>query len=173
MVAQCMDCRSDAGLHNKQCLTGILNGLAQEFNVDSVILSHYIETKYADESMRVLRMMVEFFQNLDQMAIRDPYNEYFADNEELSSSTRNQQKGKCEKCAVKPEAIFSSLKKDFLKDVSKIYYTFNNFTEKVAANREETCERCMRATKSDMVYLFNRLENFRAYVIYKGFQIVI
>jgi hypothetical protein len=173
MVAQCMECQGGSGLEHKKCLTGILNGLSHEFNVDSVILSHYIETKYADDSMQVLRIMVEIIQNLEQMGIREPYEEYFANEESLSSSLKNQQKGKCEKCNLEPETVFSDLKKQFVKDISSFYYKFNDFTGSVAANREEACNQCVKATKSDLVFLFNRLENFRAFAIYKGFQIVV
>ena len=173
MVAQCMECKGGAGLDHTKCLTGILNGLSQEFNVDSVILSHYIETKYADDSMEVLGMMVEVLQNLDQMGIREPYEEYFANDESLSSSFKNQQKSKCEKCGLGPETVFSALKKQFFKDISGFYCTFNDITGSVAAHREEACDKCVKATQSDLIYLFNRLEKFRAFVIYKGFQIVI
>lgn len=173
MVAQCMECKGGAGFDHKKCLTGILNGLTQEFNVDSVVLSHYIETKYADDSMQVLRMMVEILQNLDQMGIRKPYEEYFAKEESLSSSLKNPQKSKCEKCNLEPETVFSDLKRQFVKDISSFYCKFNDVTGSVAANREEACNKCVKAIKSDLTFLFNRLENFRAFVIYKGFQIVI
>jgi len=173
MVAKCMDCQGGAGLVNEKCLTGILNGLASEFNVDSVILSHYIETKYAEDSMQVLGMMVDVLKNLEQMVMREPYEEYFANNESLSQSQRNQQKGACGNCELKPEVIFSSLKGQFVKDISGFYSTFNDLTAKVAANREGACDECITATKSDLIFLFNRLENFRAFVIHKGFQIVV
>lgn len=175
MIADCKECGGggEPNLNNRTCLTGILNGLSQEYNVDSVILSHYTETKYADASMEILRMMVEIVHDLEQMSIREPFKEYFASDEELTSSQKNQQKITCERCGLRPENLFDSLKKHFLGDLNLFYTELNNFSKQVEDNVEDSCAKCMHATKSDLIYLFNKLENFRAYVIYKGFQIVI
>lgn len=173
MIARCMECQGGAGLDRKQCLSGILKGLAQEFNVDSVVLSHYIETKYTEDSMQVLRMMVEVLQNLEQMGIREPYEEYFADDERLSSSQKNQQKSKCDRCQLKPDTVFSTLKIEFSNNVSGFYDVFNEFTKEVAARAEDNCNECIEATKGDMIFLFNRLEDFRAYVIHRGFKVIV
>ena len=173
MVADCKECEGEASLNEQACLTGILNGLAKEYNVDSVVLSHYIETKYADDSMQMLMMMVEILHQFEQMSIREPFKEYFADDESLSSSGKNQQKTTCEKCEFKPEMGFSALKKEFLRDISGFYSELQKFSKRVGTNKQEACAPCIKATKSDLIYLFNKLEDFRAFVIYKGFQIVI
>ncbi len=173
IVADCKECQGNADLNDRKCLTGILNGLCQEYNVDEVILSHYIETKYTGDSMQMLRMMVEIVHALEQMSIREPFDEYFADDSRLSSSFKSQQKSVCEKCELRPERAFSALKKLLLMDISRFYTAFDSLSHKVEGNREKACAECMKATKSDLIYLFNKLEEFRAFVIYKGFQIVI
>jgi len=173
LVADCKECNGEANLNNRTCLRGILNGLCQEYNVDSVILSHYIETKYAEESMHILRMMVEIVHDLEQMAIREPYEEYFANDDRLVQSFKSQQKAKCEKCDLKPEGIFFKLKNNFFDDLAILYEEAGEITKKIEENKERACAECMKGTKSDLIYLFNKLENLRAYVIYKGFQIVI
>lgn len=173
MVADCKECQGDSNLNNQSCLTAILNALCQEYNVDSVVLSHYVETKYADDSMQMLMKMVEIVHDLEQMGIREPYKEYFAKDPKLSSSLKNQQKNTCQKCELKPEKVFAGLKKNFLRDLSGFYIELDNVIKKVVANENEACDRCMKATKSDLLYLFKKLEDLRAYVIYKGFQIVI
>jgi hypothetical protein len=175
MISDCKECGRgrEPSLNNQICLTGILNGLCQELNVDSVILSHYIETKYAEESMQMLKMMVEIVHDLEQMSIRNPFVEYFANDSRLTSSFKNQQKSACEKCELKPEKVFTRLKKHFLRDISTFYNELNNFSKQVETYKKSECAKCIKTTKSDLIYLFNKLENFRAYVIYKGFQIVI
>lgn len=175
MISDCKECGrgGEPSLNNQICLTGILNGLCQELNVDSVILSHYIETKYAEESMQMLKMMVEIIHDLEQMSIRNPFVEYFANDTQLTSSFKNQQKSACEKCELKPEKVFTRLKKHFLRDISTFYDEFNNYSRGIDAYKKRECAKCIKTTKSDLIYLFNKLENFRAYVIYKGFQIVI
>ena len=173
MIADCKECHGEANLTNSTCLSGILNGLYNEYNVNSVILSHYIETKYTHDSMQMLRMMVEILQDFEQLSIREPYNEYFKDNNQLSSQSKNQQKMECEKCQLKPEKIFSRLKGDFLSDISGFYETLENISKEVAYKSNNDCELCINATESDFMYLFSKLENLRSFVIYKGFQIVI
>ncbi|UCG70194.1 MAG: hypothetical protein JSV09_04025 [Thermoplasmata archaeon] len=175
MVANCKDCnkREEPSLNNQICLTGILNGLLEEYNVDSVILSHYMESKYTDEPIEILRMMVEIVHDMEQMGIREPYEEYFASDSNLNSSSKNQQKASCEKCELRPERIFTGLKMNFLGDISQFYDEFHSISKQVKANKKMECKNCVEATKSDLIYLFKKLENFRAYVIYKGFQIVI
>ena len=172
MVAECTECQGRAGLDDKRCLTGILNGLTREYNVDSVILSHYIETKYTDDAMHMLEMMVKMANEMDQMAIREPYREYFENDDGLTSSLKNQQKSTCGKCALRPETIFSKLKKHLLSDIDHFYTEFGSITGQVDANGEEACAQCMKAMQSDLIYLFNKLEGLRAFIIYKGFQIV-
>jgi hypothetical protein len=173
MVAQCMECHGGAGLHNRRCLIGILEGLSHEFNVDSVILSHYIETKYDEASMEVLRRMVELLQTMNHMGIREPYDEYFAGDEDLSSSQKNQQKNICNKCHLKPETLFLTLKKEFVNDIPGFYGMFDDLTRKLATKSDLNCQECVEATKSDIIFLFNRLEDFRAFVIHKGFKVVV
>lgn len=173
MIADCKECQGDANLTDSTCLSGILKGLYNEYNINSVILSHYIETKYTHDSMQMLRMMVEILQDFEQLSIREPYNEYFNGNNQLTSQSKNQQKMECEKCQLKPERIFSQLKEDFLSDISGFYETMKNISEEVADNTNNECQLCINATESDFMYLFSKLENLRSFVIYKGFQIVI
>ena len=173
MIADCKECKGQANLPDSTCLSGILTGLYHEYNVISVILSHYIETKYTNDSMQMLRMMVEILQDFEQLSIREPYNEYFKDDEELSSQSKNQQKLVCEKCVLKPENIFMKLKKDFRSEIPVFYETLNSFSSEVGSNTNDDCALCINTTQSDLMYLFSKLENLRSFVIYKGFQIVI
>ncbi len=173
MIASCKECVGQADLKDSTCFSGILTGLCQEFNVDDIILSHYIESKYADDSMQMLRMMVEIVNELEHVGIRKPYSEYFKSDSDLPSSQKNKQKDACEKCALAPENMFSPLKKHFVKDLNVFYKEYNTLLGKIQDNSDEACARCISETKSDLIYLFNNLENLRALVIYKGFQIVI
>jgi hypothetical protein len=173
MISECKECKGDADLTNSICLSGVLTGLYNEYNVDSVILSHYIETKYTQTSMQMLRLMVEILQVLEQLSIRDPFDEYFIKDDELTSQSKNQQKIVCEKCNLKPESMFSNLRKDFLSNITAFYETLNKISEEVRNNSDGNCVQCMNATQSDLMYLFSKLENLRSFVIYKGFQIII
>ena len=172
LIAECMECDGKAQLTDRKCLAGILSHLSQEYNVDSVILSHYIETKYTEDSMYLLNTMVDFIQHLDQMRIREPYEEYFENDERLSQSFKNQQRSTCESCDLRPEIMFAALRRDFVRGMSGFYREFTLITGKVAANREAACSQCMKATESDLIYLFKKLDSFRAFVFHKGFQIV-
>jgi hypothetical protein len=118
-------------------------------------------------------MMVEIVNELEHMGIRKPYSEYFESDSDLPSSQKSKQKDACEKCGVTPENIFNPLKKHFVKDLNVFYEEFNRLLGKIQDQNNEKCAMCISVTKSDLIYLFNKLENLRAHVIYKGFQIVI
>lgn len=173
LITECKECKGEATLNNSTCLSGVLRGLYTEYNVNSVILSHYIETKYTHDSLQMLRIMVEIMQDFEQLSIREPFNEYFMGNEKLTSQFKNQQKLVCEKCQHKPDNIFSILKRDFLSDISVFYETLGNLSKEIGDNSDDECAQCINATQSDFIYLFSKLENLRSFVIYKGFQIVI
>ncbi len=173
MITDCKECKGHANLTDSTCLSGVLTGLYNEYNVDSVILSHYIETKYTHDSMQMLRMMVEILQDFEQLSIREPYNEYFKDNDQLTTQSQNQLKLVCEKCILKPENIFMKLKRDFHSEISELYETLKRISQEVVNNSNDDCSQCINATQSDLMYLFSKLENLRSFVIYKGFQIVI
>jgi hypothetical protein len=107
------------------------------------------------------------------MGIRKSYGEYFESDSDLPSSQKNKQKDACEECAYAPENIFTPLKKHFVGDLNVFYKEYNTLLGKIQDHSDESCARCISETKSDLIYLFNKLENLRALVIYKGFQIVI
>jgi hypothetical protein len=173
LIADCKSCMGRADLKDPKCLSGVLNGLHQEYNVDSVILSHYIETKYTHDSMQVLGMMVEILQDLDQLAIRDPFGEIFEHNETISPQIKNQRKVSCEKCSLKPNNIFGKLRESFIRDMFIFYEDLKDISSQIQRNRNEDCIECINGTQSDFLYLFNKLEKLRSFVIYKGFRIVI
>jgi hypothetical protein len=173
MIAECKECQGEANLTDSTCRSGILKGLYNEYNVNSVILSHYIETKYTRDSMQMLRMMVEILQDFEQLSIREPFNESFNGNDPLTSQSKNQQKMECEKCHLKPEKIFSKLKEDFLTNITGFYKSLKTISKEVADNTDNECQLCINATESDLMYLFSKLENLRSFAIYKGYQIVI
>jgi hypothetical protein len=173
MITDCKECGGKADLTDSLCRSGVLNGLYNEYNVGSVVLSHYIETKYTDDSMQMLRMMVEIIQDFEQLSIREPFLEYFQGNQELSSQSKNQLKMECEKCSLKPERIYTELKEGFLSDMDDFYKIYNSISRELGTNSIENCILCVNATQSDFMYLFSKLENLRSFIIYKGFQIVI
>lgn len=173
MIADCKECGGRATLKNSKCMIGILNAMSKEYNVDSIILSHYIETRYSDAAMDLLRKKVELLREFDQLSIREPYNEYFLNDDELTSAQKSKQKTVCEKCGLKPSLIFTTLKNSFIKDIDHFYNDFSSLSGNIAKHKEPQCSSCIKTSKSDFIYIFNRLEELRAFVVYEGFQIVI
>ncbi len=173
MITDCKECGGKADLTDSACRSGVLNGLYNEYNVGSVVLSHYIETKYTDDSMQLLTLMVEILQDFEQLSIREPYLEYFQGDDNLSSQTKNQQKMECEKCPLKPEKIFAGLKREFLSDLENFFQTYKALSKEVGVKSYDNCILCMNTTQSDFMYLFSKLEKLRSFIIYKGFQIIV
>lgn len=173
IVTDCKDCGGQGDLGNASCMKGVLDAVSNESNADVVILSHYVERQYFGYSLELLKRMAQVMQELDQLAIRAPYKEYFLKNDKLTSSQKNQQKSACEKCALNPQKLFPNLKRTFTTDVVKFHESFLDFAKKLEKGPTPNCGPCLKTTNSDFLYLFNKMEDLRAFIFYRGYNIVI
>ncbi|UCG68758.1 MAG: hypothetical protein JSV09_13280 [Thermoplasmata archaeon] len=173
IIADCKECGGKGDLRQSYCLKGILEALSSESNADVAILSHYVERQYFGYSLELLKRMAQIMQELEQLAIRNPYGEYFSASSKLTASQKSQQKSACEKCQLNPKILFLNLKKIFATDILKFHETFIDYTKRLEKKPTPNCGPCLKTTKSDFVYLFNNLEDLRSFIFYRGFNIVI
>jgi hypothetical protein len=174
MIFSCKKCDVDADIKNTHCMFGALKSLSEEFNIDSIILSHYIEKRYHGPMMKILNEMNDLIGEMDRMSYRNPFNESFEQEASLEKAQVKQQKHVCDNCDINPQNIIPPLKNHFMKDIGEFYLQLLQVTQLIKGGKQpRTCDKCIEATENDMVYLFNELEDLRALILYYGYKIVI
>jgi hypothetical protein len=173
IIADCKDCGGEGNLNESNCMKGILEAVSSENNADVVILSHFVETQYFGYSLELIRRMAQVMQELSQLSMREPYKEYFQTNKEMTSSQKSQQKSTCERCKKNPQTLFPGLKQIFTTDIQEFYKNLFKSAKKMNKGPTSFCGPCLKSTESDIVYMFNKLENLRAFIFYRGYNIVI
>lgn len=171
IVARCSSCDGKGDLTEKRCFSGMLDALSQETNVNAVILSHYFERMYKDDGLEVLSRIVRIGSVLDQFASRNPLEHFQGERE------KGRYGGLCRKCDVNPQKLFSDLKNSLFSELKGFYKELGDRSKSLmsflmSTDRTE-CRECVSKTSEDFVYVFNRLEEFRAFVMLKGFQVVL
>lgn len=169
----CKECNGKATLKDCKCIRGVQNALSEEFNINSIILSHYRETQYTDHSVEMLKKVVQIIHELEQLSIRAPFKEYF-ESGKLPFIKADPQKAICEKCDFNPQNIFPMLGKNLKKDIVKFYEIFMKKARSLSeAKKNIVCVACLNTTKSDFVYLYDHLEELRAFIIHRAFHIIV
>jgi hypothetical protein len=173
LVMNCKECNGKATLKDCKCIRGVQNALSEEFNINSIILSHYRETQYTDHSVEMLKKVVQIIHELEQLSIRAPFKEYF-ESGKLPFIKADPQKAICEKCDFNPQNIFPMLGKNLKKDIVKFYEIFMKKARSLSeAKKNIVCVACLNTTKSDFVYLYDHLEELRAFIIHRAFHIIV
>jgi hypothetical protein len=167
MVAKCKECEGEGDLTDQKCLSGMLNAISKEFNIDSIILSHFVERFYEKNAVDVLRDMAGLVKEFDRLSFRDPLKQYFSEKEIPS------QRSKCQACEKNPQNLFPELRGLFIMDIEKFY---KNFTQRIrtvyTTTNEPKCKKCISTTNNDIIYIFDKLENLRTDILYKAFRVV-
>lgn len=165
MVVKCIECQGTADLTDKACLRGILQNLQKEFRVNSLILSHYFEKQYGRDSIELLERMISLTRLMEQFSLREP--------NPLPSSKTKRTEILCEKCELNPQILFPNLRGIFLGSFEDLFPFFSSRAQQLYEKRELECSKCLEATSGDLLYLFNELQEFKKYVLYKGFKIIV
>jgi hypothetical protein len=170
MAVKCKECKGKHSLTENTCLARFINAYAKETSIESVTLSHYVETEYYGHSIELLTRMVQFGNELDNLALRDPAAEYFD-----STTARDQKRLRCNTCTLNPRRIFPQFKKVFLTDIMLFYSAFTNVVNKVAQAdyKSKQCQTCTDTTIEDLNYLYDSFTELARYIVRVGFNIVL
>jgi hypothetical protein len=171
MTAKCRECVGKHTLEDRACLRAVIAAYSKEFNVDTITLSHFIETQYYDQSIDLLKNMIQFSNELENLSMRDPAEEYFR-----ATTPSAQRKYPCGNCQYNPKTIFSGLRGIFVEDITGFYNQFKSSVvqlQRGPAGKTEHCKRCVKATLEDLDYTFSKFEELTRDVIKKGFSIVL
>ena len=171
LVFDCKECKLEANLKNKQCLKGVLSALADNYNADNVVLSDYAELRYSGPSMKMLKTLIDLSSEIENLSLRNPPREYFRDIK--GQSAKDKRRAICNGCKANPQVIFPRLKKMLLEDIEVFYGEFQTASKNVKLKQTPECQRCVKTTEEALVYIFNLTEEFRAFLYYEGFSVVI
>ncbi len=168
----CEGCKEDGALDDPVCRKGVISALKLNPNVEAVITSHYREIQYVDGSMEILESICKFLETMGKMSIRDPYAELFG---KTDTRKKDHNPAICEACSIYPEIVFSELKDGMMTDLNKAYDSFSKITGQVMCFKpvRTECGECHSILSQDLVYLFNQMEDLRASILHRGFQIMI
>ncbi len=171
LVFDCKECPVDADLKNKHCLKGVLTALGANYNADNVVLSDYAELRYSGPSMKMLKTLIDLSSEIDNLSLRNPPREYFSDIK--AQSAKDKRRATCNSCKANPQVIFRRMKKMILEDIEVFYSEFLTSSKIVKQTRTAECQVCVKTTEEAMVYVFNLTEEFRAFLYFEGFSVVI
>lgn len=158
IIFECQECENAPSIGNSNCKTGILKAFSSESNIKGIILSDYVEKAYEGDSIEILK---KYQSLIEQM-------------EEFTLSSQNKI-SRCSDCKFKPENVFSHLQDSMYLGFEDYYKEFQTIAKDLDSNsfNEEACEKCVQNTKEDMIYIFNKLEDLRADIYERGFNILI
>lgn len=150
LVINCRECEDDFSY--KKCLPKLILTMEGEVNIDSIILSDYIERQYSEENMEVLMKIKDMVSELNRL------------------SNRRKTAKKCRGCEINPSKIYPRLKRVFIKDPGSVYAEFTDVSR--AVMKADGCTSCRRSTKEELTVLGEDLIKLRSKVLSDAFGIV-
>lgn len=174
VIVDCKETGGPAALTARECRARAMEILAQEVNVDSLILSQYRETQYTAPAMELLHRLRRIGSEFHQLSLRNPHKTYFEPRTDLSAKEKKDQLKLCEECPWNPTTYFDRLAKDeTVQDPGPFYEEFVREAERLlGATKPEVCNPCLAASRGEMEYMAQELLKLRAFVLYEGFRVV-
>lgn len=173
IIADCKQC--SYGKHDltlKRCMEGMINAYSREYNVSGVQLNHYVETQYYGLSLDLIKQLVEFSNELEKMAMRDPVAQYFKSGP-ISDSQRK--KYPCHRCPINPMRNFSDLRYYFTSDMSKFYSVLKTIIKRARdeKDRGKQCKECVATTIDDLNYIMDMWLQVSEQIIRSGYGVLL
>jgi len=146
-----------------------LAAISTEFNVDIIIFSDYIETKYSGAAIEMLKQASKILDETQRFALRKPWEEYAFAN----SSVLGLQKKACAQCHNNPSVIFTYMKQEGEKSLERLFKLYNSYIASISQlSSQNCCQKCIETTKGDMLYIQDLLSELRAFVLQQAYKIV-
>ncbi len=150
LFIDCEECTDE--LIIDKCLPGILSALEENYNIDSVILSDFIEIQYSDDNLNILKDLKHISEELNRF------------------SSRKTARDACENCDIEPDEMYSSLRDGLLNDHQIFYKLLFNYTLKVM--KIDGCRTCRKSAKEELTVLGERVLEFRSEVLLKAYGVL-
>ncbi len=154
MSSNCMECGNGDGMKDHVCITSLICSLKKEYLVDSVILEDHIETQISGPTLELLKRCGEIEDEIKVLGNRTPI------------PSRD-----CSKCSISPSIVFSMLADSFPLNIQEIYEKIGALTETsmTLSKKAGPCSDCAKEMSEDLLYIFNRIEEVRAFILQEAF----
>lgn len=150
LVINCKECEEDFSLDH--CFPGILLALEKEYQIDSIILSDYIERQYSGEGIEVLKSIADVINRLERW------------------TSRSEGKKECQKCPIHPPEMYSDIRGLSLRDPGAAYEALLNYSKELM--KKNGCPKCRRSTKEELTVLGKELLQLRSDVLAEAYGVV-
>jgi len=146
----CKRCEEKYSL--EKCLPSILLSLEDEYDIDMIIISDYMEKQYLGSGVKILTHMRDIAGEIE------------------SFSSRDQDQKKCLNCELRPSSMYPNFKCKFISDPGIIYGELRRLAS--AASQKKDCPECMKALGEELEILGKRALSLRSRVLKEGFDII-
>jgi hypothetical protein len=170
LTLSCKDCslkaRPDGSvpaspLSDPRCLRNLLEALAAEQGMDTLILAGHIETQLQAEGMEALERIVVLANDLAHLALREP-----------PAGSRD-----CARCGLHPQRLFGELRNVLVADLSAFPEALKGGISRVqaasVAPADRACAQCAQDTSGDIAFTAEAFEGLARFIMKQGFQIVV
>jgi hypothetical protein len=170
LTLSCKDCAMNARpdgaaaaspLSDPRCLRNVLEALATEPGMDTLILAGHIETQLRKEGMEVLEGIVALANDLAHLSLREP-----------PTGSRD-----CGRCGLHPQKLFGELRGVLVADMAAFPDALKGGISRVqaaaSAPPDQSCARCALDTSGDVAFAAEAFEGLARSIMKQGFQIVV
>ena len=170
LTLSCKDCagrsRPDgtvpsSPLSDPRCLQNILEALAAEQGMDTLILAGHIETQVQAGGMQALERIVALAGDIAHLSMREP-----------PAGHRD-----CGRCGLDPQKLFGELRQILLADLPAFPEALKGGLARVnaaaSAPPDQACARCAADTSGDIAFTAEAFDGLARFIMKQGFQIVV
>ncbi|MFP4050283.1 MAG: ATPase, T2SS/T4P/T4SS family [Thermoplasmata archaeon] len=150
IIFECRNCESSFSFED--CLSNIIKALQDEYNIDSIVFKDFLEKKYQNEGVELLKLLTNIVDDLDNFTEREPI------------------KDECKECELNPNDLFFDLRETILKDPADLFSSLQNSLKK--KDRKNGCRDCIDELDADFEILIRKVSQLRKMVLTNGFGIV-
>ena len=147
------DCKHCEGSFSfEECLSYIIKALQNEYNIDSLVFKDFLEKKYQDESLNLLKLLTSIIDDLDSFSKKDLLKE------------------DCEGCKLNSNKLFHDLKQDIVEDPDDLFNSIQGSLSMIET--KQGCIECVSDLNDDFNIILSKISRFRKKILVKGFGIV-
>lgn len=159
MMVDCKDLPDAfADLRHPECRRAVLDHLRQTLRVESLILAHYAERQYGAPSLAILDRIAALLALLDRMGTRAPAPRF-------PHLPRRRVEAMCRGCPHNPQRLFPRLREALAADFRTFHERFLTAAQALERYRVSGCDSCTTATRADLLFLYQRTEDFGEWVL--------